>query len=375
MSTPSLPTQAEYFCTRVLPLTATYKRPASGTQCSICCEELREQGHTHSVVILTDCYHFFHTACILPWFTGSNQRRGSCPNCRRELFVPDRLSVPPDEADVLPGVLELQERVEGMDRTLDRMLQRRLRANDRTDRAAAQLRREDAEHPPQQSSEPSRLERMVEQADAVTFAGANQQPQSLSREPPNPPPSGLHRGQQRRVMMQGVRNGQLEPSEWNLPYEQARALAESRRNPGPTSEQRAQARGETSSMNHWEREAFRQRSRAEQQRQVLADRERRERQISSIQAQVAELRRETVRSNEVNANTLAMLRSRGLVHDNSNSRRLPEASMPPVQSWSPGPERRNFSGEESRRHLGEIDRVLEEIRRLYGVWRGGSAHG
>lgn len=83
---PYLPNPTEFCCTSVLPLTVTSQRPDPNTDCSICCENLDTTTPTASIVVLTPCSHFFHTTCISSWMNSTNRSRGTCPNCRRDLF-------------------------------------------------------------------------------------------------------------------------------------------------------------------------------------------------------------------------------------------------------------------------------------------------
>lgn len=78
---PPLRSQAEFLMTGILPVSA----PPDAT-CSTCLELL-----TDDVVKMLACGHMFHCTCILPWFQSTSQQRGTCPNCRTELFEPEPL--------------------------------------------------------------------------------------------------------------------------------------------------------------------------------------------------------------------------------------------------------------------------------------------
>ncbi|KAF2185757.1 hypothetical protein K469DRAFT_750103 [Zopfia rhizophila CBS 207.26] len=72
-SKPKLPLQDEFLQTGVIPSSSTSNTPPVGTNCSVCCEECK----------------------ISPdggVFTGKNQKRHTCPNCRQGLFVADKLT-------------------------------------------------------------------------------------------------------------------------------------------------------------------------------------------------------------------------------------------------------------------------------------------
>jgi hypothetical protein len=77
---PSLRSQPEFYMTAgPLP---------DNAECTICLETL-----TEDVVKFHACGHMFHTVCLLSWFDQSaphtGKRRGTCPNCRYELYEPD----------------------------------------------------------------------------------------------------------------------------------------------------------------------------------------------------------------------------------------------------------------------------------------------
>jgi hypothetical protein len=66
---------------RYLPHTVT---PEEGNLyvCSICIEEVQPGDKIRTI----DCGHNFHMACIDPWLL----RQGECPNCKRNLRIPNR---------------------------------------------------------------------------------------------------------------------------------------------------------------------------------------------------------------------------------------------------------------------------------------------
>ncbi|KAF2822297.1 hypothetical protein CC86DRAFT_425925 [Ophiobolus disseminans] len=84
--TAALRSQAEFFMSGVVPVGAQLG------DCSVCTESLNSD-----VVTILACNHSFHMTCILQWFQSDPVRRGSCPNCRRELFEPERLRAPTTE--------------------------------------------------------------------------------------------------------------------------------------------------------------------------------------------------------------------------------------------------------------------------------------
>ncbi|KAF2681223.1 hypothetical protein K458DRAFT_406586 [Lentithecium fluviatile CBS 122367] len=66
---------------------------------AFCLENLgaAEDGDTNTprscvVVHLEPYSHFYHDSCIRAWFTSTRPERGTCPNCRKALFIPDRLT-------------------------------------------------------------------------------------------------------------------------------------------------------------------------------------------------------------------------------------------------------------------------------------------
>ncbi|KAF1836305.1 hypothetical protein BDW02DRAFT_245577 [Decorospora gaudefroyi] len=85
---PSLRSQPEFYMTAVTPIDTTAEPLPGNTECTICLERL-----TTDVVRFRACGHMFHTVCVLSWFDESaprsGRRRGTCPNCRQELYEPD----------------------------------------------------------------------------------------------------------------------------------------------------------------------------------------------------------------------------------------------------------------------------------------------
>ncbi|KAJ8107994.1 hypothetical protein OPT61_g8485 [Boeremia exigua] len=102
-ASPALRSQAEFFMTGVVPVSA---QPAA--VCSACLDPL-----TEDVVKMVKCGHMFHCKCIVLWFQSRNAMRGACPNCRTALFRPETSNptprpVPPTHGrlgpvTVLPG--------------------------------------------------------------------------------------------------------------------------------------------------------------------------------------------------------------------------------------------------------------------------------
>ncbi|KAH7092056.1 hypothetical protein FB567DRAFT_545250 [Paraphoma chrysanthemicola] len=78
-----LRSQAEFFMGGIIPVAS---QPGN---CTICCDPLDTD-----VVSTVVCQHSFHLTCVLDWFQSSAPQRGSCPNCRQELYEPEPLSVP-----------------------------------------------------------------------------------------------------------------------------------------------------------------------------------------------------------------------------------------------------------------------------------------
>ncbi|KAH6411658.1 hypothetical protein HBI08_136740 [Parastagonospora nodorum] len=76
-----LPTQTDFFHSGAIRISAW---PGN---CNICAEPLETE-----VIKLIACRHMFHLECAIAWFESDNARRGSCPNCRCELFEPAPLT-------------------------------------------------------------------------------------------------------------------------------------------------------------------------------------------------------------------------------------------------------------------------------------------
>ncbi|KAK7836873.1 e3 ubiquitin-protein ligase ring1 [Quercus suber] len=45
--------------------------------CSVCLEDF--SSTVGSQMVITDCSHFYHASCLLPWL----ERQNTCPTCRR----------------------------------------------------------------------------------------------------------------------------------------------------------------------------------------------------------------------------------------------------------------------------------------------------
>ncbi|KAH9867115.1 hypothetical protein IAQ61_007707 [Plenodomus lingam] len=88
ITTAPLRTQPEFYMTGVTRVSSRILIAQVQVNCTICLERL-----LRDVVRLHACNHMFHTECIIPWFDRSaprnGDRRGTCPNCRCELYVPD----------------------------------------------------------------------------------------------------------------------------------------------------------------------------------------------------------------------------------------------------------------------------------------------
>jgi hypothetical protein len=73
--------------TAVKPVDTTAGPLPDNAECMICLEPL-----TEDVVKFHACGHMFHTVCVLSWFDQSaprtGKKRGTCPNCRHELYEP-----------------------------------------------------------------------------------------------------------------------------------------------------------------------------------------------------------------------------------------------------------------------------------------------
>jgi hypothetical protein len=64
------------------------------TTCSVCVELCLEGEDVVNLVPCANCY--FHRECIVSWFTSSSSKRGTCPNDRVVLFMPDRIAAGAD---------------------------------------------------------------------------------------------------------------------------------------------------------------------------------------------------------------------------------------------------------------------------------------
>ncbi|KAG9194144.1 hypothetical protein G6011_04179 [Alternaria panax] len=85
---PSLRSQPEFYMTGVAAVNTTAEPVDANAECTICLEPLSDD-----VVKFQACGHMFHTVCVQSWFDQSAPRtghkRGTCPNCRHELYEPD----------------------------------------------------------------------------------------------------------------------------------------------------------------------------------------------------------------------------------------------------------------------------------------------
>ncbi|KAF1354474.1 hypothetical protein EJ07DRAFT_182161 [Lizonia empirigonia] len=85
---PYVLSQADFFRTR-LALNLTASEIPVDVTCSIC-KETCDAYSTEAIVRILACPKcYFHTACIKAWSTSTDQKRGTCPNDRRELFEPN----------------------------------------------------------------------------------------------------------------------------------------------------------------------------------------------------------------------------------------------------------------------------------------------
>ena len=90
---PQFLSQKEYFRTR-LSFDLTASEIPQNTVCSICVEECNHTNNTDAIVrILARQSCYFHNEFIKAWFTSTDQKRGTCPNDRRELFNPSPIDV------------------------------------------------------------------------------------------------------------------------------------------------------------------------------------------------------------------------------------------------------------------------------------------
>lgn len=85
---PTLRSQPEFYMTGVIAVDTTAGPLPDNAECTICLEPLSDD-----VVKFHACGHMFHTVCVQSWFDQSAPRtgvkRGTCPNCRHELYEPD----------------------------------------------------------------------------------------------------------------------------------------------------------------------------------------------------------------------------------------------------------------------------------------------
>jgi len=85
---PTLRSQPEFYMTGVIAVDTTAEPLPENAECTICLEPLSDD-----VVKFHACGHMFHTVCVQSWFDQSAPRtggkRGTCPNCRHELYEPD----------------------------------------------------------------------------------------------------------------------------------------------------------------------------------------------------------------------------------------------------------------------------------------------
>ncbi|KAI4952534.1 hypothetical protein J4E91_003006 [Alternaria rosae] len=85
---PTLRSQPEFYMTGVIAVGTTAEPLPDNAECTICLEPLSDD-----VVKFHACGHMFHTVCVQSWFDQSAPRtgvkRGTCPNCRHELYEPD----------------------------------------------------------------------------------------------------------------------------------------------------------------------------------------------------------------------------------------------------------------------------------------------
>ncbi|KAH7385926.1 hypothetical protein BKA66DRAFT_569246 [Pyrenochaeta sp. MPI-SDFR-AT-0127] len=85
---PPLRSQGEFYMTAISRISTNVESSPVHTNCTICLHPLAED-----VVKLDVCGHTFHCVCILTWFDENaprqGRKRGTCPNCRQELYAPD----------------------------------------------------------------------------------------------------------------------------------------------------------------------------------------------------------------------------------------------------------------------------------------------
>jgi hypothetical protein len=109
---PSLRSQPEFYMTGVTAVDTTAEPLADSAECTICLEPLSDD-----VVKFRTCGHMFHTVCVQSWFDQSAPRtgskRGTCPNCRYELYEPDPQyghTAPPPQSVERPVMTDGQRR-------------------------------------------------------------------------------------------------------------------------------------------------------------------------------------------------------------------------------------------------------------------------
>ena len=51
--------------------------------CSVCLSDI----YNNDIIFTTECNHYFHASCILPWFANNH----SCPICRQEIIFDENL--------------------------------------------------------------------------------------------------------------------------------------------------------------------------------------------------------------------------------------------------------------------------------------------
>ena len=83
------PSQEEFMRTGLEDTAVASNLALNDFQCPICCEGPNE---SEEIVNVRKCGHHFHRVCILQWFSSAHQSRATCPQCRRELFIPNRLT-------------------------------------------------------------------------------------------------------------------------------------------------------------------------------------------------------------------------------------------------------------------------------------------
>ncbi|KAF2702759.1 hypothetical protein K504DRAFT_464889 [Pleomassaria siparia CBS 279.74] len=84
-----LPTLSLFLRHCLIPCSAESPYPGNA-QCTICIESYNGPQDKVSKIVI--CGHLFHNECIQTWFTSISRMRGTCPNCRTLLFIPDPLT-------------------------------------------------------------------------------------------------------------------------------------------------------------------------------------------------------------------------------------------------------------------------------------------